>query len=162
MITILLRIIFGFFFMTGLSALIPFVLVLKLPEQISYLGGMLTGDGYFILVVAAVLIFISVFGVFLYRKTWSKTLFSLGLMSFGPGLISLLISFFGKKPLVILLSKIPEYDAVQSLAINYLDRTLPQLWYLTAAYISLGMILIYISYMIEGKDLKRKKSRKIK
>lgn len=138
--SILLRPILAFFYIVGLSFIIPFFLSTSLPEEIA-----VKYNSIFFLIGSIILISISIIGTLFIKETLSKTLKSLAYYSLIPGLLSILTTIFGKD----FLTKIFNSKTLEPIITAYLNARIPKLWFLAVAYISLGIILYFIGEKIK-------------
>jgi len=135
----ILRRIFSFFYVLGLSFIIPFLLATYLPEEMAVKYSSLN-----FLIISVILLSIAVIGTFITREEeLSRTFRSLAFYSLVPGVISLATTVFGKDFLINILTKYNK--ALEPIIIIYINSKITKLWFLTAAYIVLGLILFYIS-----------------
>ncbi len=86
---------------------------------------------------------ISIIGTLYIRESLAKTFKSLAYYSLVPGLLSLLTTIFGKDFLINFLTKYTK--ALEPVVTVYINTKIPKLWFLTIAYLLLGVILYFIA-----------------
>ena len=142
--SIILRPVLAFLYILGLSFIIPYLLSSQLPEEIA-----VKYSSTFFLTGSIILIVISIIITFIIKKEdLGSTLKSLGYYSLVPGILSILTAIFGKELLINFLTKYAT-TALQPVITTYINSKITKLWFLTIAYILLGIIL----YLI-GRKLK--------
>lgn len=138
--SIILRPILAFLYIIGLSFIIPFFISTSLPEEIAA-----KYNSVFFLIGSIILILISIIGTFYIKENLSKTLKSLAYYSLVPGILSILTTVFGKD----FLNNILTSETLQPIITAYLETRVPKLWFLTIAYILLGIILYFMGEKIK-------------
>lgn len=133
--SLILRPILAFLYILGLSFIIPFLLVTKLPEEIA-----VKYNSILFLILSIILLLISVIGTLFIKENLSKTLKSLAYYSLIPGILSLLTTLFGKD----FLTNIFTSKTLEPIITTYINSRVPKLWFLTIAYILLGIILYFL------------------
>ena len=140
---LLLRPVFSFLYIIGLSFIIPYLLSTQLPEE---LATRYSSANF--LIISIILLLTAIIGTFIIREEeLGKTFKSLGFYSLIPGILSVITALFGKDLLINLLTKYNK--AFEPLIISYINSKITKLWFLTAAYIVLGIAFYYI-----GRKLK--------
>ncbi len=125
----------------GLSILILFFLAHDIPQNlvISY-GGRIG-----LLVTALVLAVGGFFAVFIITQDQKKSFRRLAWVTLIPAVLSLAIAIFGKATLLAILERyVFEFKRIEPLVLTYLDRTVPKIQILTAAYLFLGFLFLYV------------------
>lgn len=138
---LILKPVFAFLYILGLSFIIPFLLSIKLPEEI-----VMEYSRYFFnfnyIYVAIILIAISVIGTYYLKMDLGKTCRSLAYYSLVPVFLSLITSIFGKE---LFISFLPEYTKeLEPIIMGYINSKIPKLWILTISYVVLGIVLYFI------------------
>lgn len=136
---------FKFLYFLGLTLILPYIFLVKPTFEIKFL------KPTFILIAAISLILVGVFGVYSNKKSWKKTFFSLGLLTFIPGIIALLIAIYSEEIILALFkSSMINLKQLKPLIDMYLVKKVPRLWIITIFYIVLGIIMF-----LAGRRAKR-------
>jgi len=140
--------VYGWIYFIGLTSLIPFILFNAAPTEL----GIWSGAQEVILTLAILFILGGVYGMGKIHKKKSEAAQALALTTLIPGVISLIVSVLGR-PLVNSLVHllVSDLSNVERLIILYINRVLPQVWFLTFAYISIGGIMYMISKSMSNK-----------
>jgi len=144
-------------YLASLTSLIPFGALLltsrpdRIPDTLQYLPH-----------TALALVGVSVLILFIYYRSFARTLASLGWMTLLPGLASLFFLIFKPEAVLDLLAKLViGFGKVEPLLASYLERTVPKLWIFILGYIALGIVLIYIAGKIEREHALTSTIRKL-
>ena len=137
----IIRYVFKFLYSFGLVFIILFLSATKAPSEFGWWKGTpiaLAGIALFLVVVG-------VFGVyFTCRRSWAKSFRSLGLWTLVPGVIALLISVYGANLIYLYVQKIVKLEVAKAIIDAYIEKRVPKVWILTAAYIFIGVLFYSI------------------
>lgn len=137
--------IFQFFYITGLTFLVIFVATSQAPKEIWFFKN-LTQETF--LYVALALITCSIIGVFSVKRDLGKTFRSLGYCTIIPGLIAAAISFFGKDMVTGIIYRLVIVEQAKPLVDYYLAHSVPNLWFLSAVYVLVGILSFMIGVQL--------------
>ncbi len=141
----IIRYFFKIAYTAGLVFIILFLSTTKAPSEF----GLWKGTPATLAGIASVLVVTGIIGVyFTCRKSFAKTLRSIGLWTLIPGIIALLTSVFGINMIYSLTQKIVSLDVAKPIINSYIDTRVPKVWTLTVVYIFVGLFL-YISGVIK-------------
>lgn len=144
-----IRIVATFVYAFSLSIIVPLALVALFPEYlwppVIYAKS--------VIFLAVGLVFLSAFVLYMHTKSVGLTLFQLGIVTFFPGFLALIFSFFSRD----LVFKFVETYIVQFVVIepyikSYFSLVLPRVIILAIAYLILGGILIYLGVIQLRKE----------
>jgi hypothetical protein len=136
------RLIVSTAYTTGLTLLIPFVVLRLQPADLKIVPG---GASPVLLWVAIGLMV----GAFVLRLcatgSLSDTLKALGMLTFLPGFVGILVTIFGREWLLNhFAATVPRFQEVRPAIELYLDRAVPQVVYLTVGFFVAGVLLIVL------------------
>jgi len=136
-INILVNAVYAF----SLSVLVPLMLMVFFPEQ-------LWPNVFYakpVIFLAVGLVFLSMGLLYIYTGSAGKTFFRLGLVTFLPGFLALVFSFYSKEIVFGMIEKyIGPFYLVEPYLGSYFEMVLPKVLTLAIAYLALGVFLIYI------------------
>ena len=149
----------GYFFkiiyLLGLGSLLLYLLSVDIPRDIQR-----PDSSLWILSLSLLLIGVSIAGVFWSeKKSWKKTLFYLGWMSFFPGVLSLLIIPLGDGFLSGIIAKAALPLNIKTILILSLERTIPRVVGVSIAYLLLSGLLFFGSRSLKKREKPAKKKR---
>ena len=135
------RIIATFVYAFSLSIIIPLALVALFPE---YLWPPVV-YAKSVIFLAVGLVFLSAFVLYMYTKSVGQTLFQLGLVTFFPGFLALIFSFFSRDLVFGFIEKyVLNFVLIEPYIKSYFSLVLPRVIILAIVYLVLGVILIYL------------------
>jgi len=135
--------VFKALYISGLTLLIPALLVLVLPEELAPIA---LASSPVLFAAAAFLIVISVFGLHAHYRTMRSTLLHLGLSTLIPGGLAIAFTLVQREFVFGLAeSYIPGFVAIKPLVIEYVDRSVPKIIALAVAFALLGVVLMWLS-----------------
>ena len=140
---------FRFFYMFGLSLIIPFVLSLALVPETIWRTPINLISG------AIILILIGFWGLLSVEKDLGRTLKFMGLATLIPAFISLFLSLFGEQLILSYLKNIyhvPFTKEILSLIEIYIEKTIPKFGFLTIGYFLLGLLLYVLGIIIRKQN----------
>ena len=127
---------------TGLTLLIPFVLVRLQPPELDLVP---VGTSPVLLWVAIGLMVTALIVRLWATGSLSGSLRALGMLTFLPGFIGILVSIFGREWLLNRFADtVPRFQEVRPAIELYLDRAVPQVVYLTVGFFVAGVLLIFL------------------
>src|SRR3989338_6151020 len=136
----IVRPVLAIMYTAGLGLLIPYLLVLGLPAEVE---GRVPSFSLPLLGGAIALIAIAVFATFLLRDSYRQAVRSIALYSFIPGALAGVVFFYGRDTVM---RSVAQYGSeVEAFVSLYLDSKIPQIGYLAAAYVLVGIALLWLS-----------------
>lgn len=152
LVGLIVRALAGLFYVAGLTVVIPLALFLISPPPDIVAMAYLTA--YF--TAAVVVVLVSVIIIFWWKKSFGKTLKTLGVMTLIPGIIALLFTMYGKEVVLNWFSsRVPNFIHVEPILMRYVDIAVPKLGWLTFVYIVLGVGLFVWGMRHQEKVFKR-------
>ncbi|HIH38798.1 hypothetical protein J4460_03400 [Candidatus Woesearchaeota archaeon] len=136
---IILDYVYTSLYLTGLTTLLVFILVRELPENLYNISA----PPRTLLILSLLCILLGLWGTTLLRERLHKAFLRLGLATFIPGIISLIIARNGIDFLLKYIEKVPESKMLVS---YYIEHTVPHMLGITLGYLIVGSILIYLSF----------------
>jgi hypothetical protein len=127
---------------TGLTLLIPYVVLRLQPAELRLVP---VGLSPVLLWVA-----IGLMAIALVVRLWatgslSGSLRALGVLTFVPGFVGILFTLFGRETLLARFAEtVPRFQDVRPAVELYLDRAVPQVFYLTVGFFVAGTALILL------------------
>lgn len=137
------------FYISGLSLVVPVLFLLFVPHQL------LAAVAYArpILFSSAALVLVSVIVLYVYNESVGRTFFSLGVATFVPGLIALLFSIYNKEIIFAFIENyIAGFEMIEPVINSYLEHALPTVWIVTAVYLAVGFVFIYVGLRCLRKE----------
>jgi hypothetical protein len=127
---------------TGLTLLIPFVVLRLQPEDLKLVP---VGTSPMLLWVAIGLLVVAFIVRLWATGSLSDTLKGLGFLTFLPGFVGILVWLFGRDWLLNrFATTVPTFEEVRPAIELYLDRAVPQVAYLTVGFFVAGVLLLVI------------------
>jgi hypothetical protein len=127
---------------TGLTLLIPFVVLRLQPADLHLVP---VGMSPVLLWVAIGLMTAALVVRLWVTHSLSDSLKALGLLTFLPGFIGLLAAIFGREWLLTRFAEtVPRFQEVRPAVELYLDRAVPQVVYLTVGFFVAGVLLLVL------------------
>ena len=127
---------------TGLTLLIPFVLLRIQPPDLKLVP---VGTSPMLLWVAIGLMAAALIVRLWATRSLSGSLRALGMLTFLPGFIGILFSIFGREWLLSQFADtVPRFQEVRPAIELYLDRAVPQVIYLTVGFFVAGALLLIL------------------
>lgn len=146
------RLFVGAVYPTGLTLLIPLVLVRLAPASLDVAPA---GSARALAWAAGVMVAASLLVSLSYTRSLAGSLKSLGRLTFAPGLLGLVFSVSGREAVLAYLGRtLPRFAEVEGLVALYLDRAVPSVRYLTVGFFVVGALLLFA-----GRQLDRSGSR---
>jgi len=145
----------GLFYLTALSALIPFGALL-ITSGFSHIPAHLQNFP----ITALILIGVSVIVLVLHYRSVAHTLAALGWMTFMPGLGGVFFLAFGSEKVFAWLAKIFVGSALEPF-IAAVYKALPQVWLFVIGYVIIGYIFIHIAGKIDREHALASQLRKL-
>jgi hypothetical protein len=135
---------------TGLTLLIPFVLLRLQPEELRMVP---VGTSPVLLWLAIGLMTVALVVRLWMTRSLSGSLRALGLLTFIPGFIGILFAIFGREMLMArFATTIPRFAEVRPAIELYLDRVVPQVLYLTIGFFVAGVLLIFLGGKLAPRE----------
>ncbi len=136
-----IRIVATFVYAFSLSIITPLALVALFPEYlwppVIYAKS--------VIFLAVGLVFLSAFVLFIHTKSIGSTLFQLGIVTFVPGFLALIFSFFSREIVFGFIEKyIVQFAVIEPYIQSYFSLVLPRVLLMAIVYLVLGGILIYL------------------
>ena len=127
---------------TGLTLLIPFVLLRIQPAELKLVP---VGTSPVLLWVAIGLMAAALIVRLWVTRSLSGSLKALGMLTFLPGFLGILFSLFGREWLLNQFADtVPRFQEVRPAIDLYLDRAVPQVVYLTVGFFVAGVLLLVL------------------
>jgi hypothetical protein len=127
---------------TGLTLLIPFVVLRLQPEDVKLVPA---GASPVLLWVAVGLMAAALLVRLAVTRSLSDTLKALGMLTFLPGFIGIVAAIFGRDWLLARFAgTVPRFQEVRPAVELYLDRAVPQVVYLTVGFFLAGVLLLVL------------------
>jgi hypothetical protein len=127
---------------TGLTLLIPFVVLRLQPEDLKLVP---VGTSPALLWIAIGLMTAAFVVRLVVTRSLSGTLKALGMLTFLPGFVGILVAIFGREWLFgHFASTVPRFEEVRPAVELYLDRVVPQVVYLTLGFFVAGVLLLVL------------------
>ncbi len=127
---------------TGLTLLIPFVLLRIQPAELKLVP---VGTSPVLLWVAIGLMVAALVVRLWATRSLSDSLKALGMLTFLPGFIGILFTLFGREWLLNRFADtVPRFQEVRPAIELYLDRAVPQVVYLTVGFFVAGVLLLVL------------------
>ena len=141
------RFIVAIVYVGGLSLLIPAAFLYVFPPELKILAPTTSPT---ILWTAVIMVLAGFFITLYHTKTIAKAFKSLGRITFIPGMIGLVMSFFGRDLVLLYLAgTVPGFTRIQMMLTAYLDNAVPRVRYLTLSFFVLGIVLWLIGDKLE-------------
>jgi hypothetical protein len=135
---------------TGLTLLIPFVVVRLQPEELRLVP---VGTSPVLLWLAIGLMTAALVVRLWMTGSLSDSLRALGLLTFLPGFIGILFAIFGREMLIARFAEtVPRFTEVRPAIELYLDRVVPQVLYLTVGFFVAGVLLIFLGGKLTPRE----------
>lgn len=131
-------------YLTGLALLFP-VAVRSLETNVSPWN-----SSKMVLILAITLIVVGAVVLWRAKESISSTLKSLGLLTFIPGFIFLLVTIFGKESIVNTGIGITGYSTVGTVINAYISHGVPELAIVASLYVSSGSLLYWVGNKMES------------
>ena len=148
--------IFRIIYLLGLGSFLLYIFSTGVPSDTRY-----SYTSTWILTMAILLITISIIGVFwTERKSWKKTLFYLGLMSFIPGILSVILISLGGEIIPHIIWRLSFPGQLGKVILLWLERSIPKAIGVSVIYIAIGGCLLLASRLIKKKK-KRIKTKNL-
>jgi hypothetical protein len=127
---------------TGLTLLIPFIVLRLQPADLK----LVPVEAPPMLLWIAIGLMTAAFVVrLLVTRSLSETLRALGMLTFLPGFVGILVAIFGRDWLFgHFASTVPRFEEVRPAVELYLDRVVPQVVYLTVGFFVAGVLLLVL------------------
>ena len=138
---------FRFFYILGITLLIPFIFSLALEPQNIWQAPIN------LIIESSILISIGFFGLFWREQNLGKTLRFIGFATLIPAFISLFLFLFGEQLILIYLKNIhhlPFEEETFSFLKFYIEKTIPKFGLLTIGYLLFGFLFYFT-----GRKIKR-------
>jgi len=146
---LLLRFFAHFCYILGLSVIIPLVFLFFLPEKL-WTPVVYAKPVFY---VAVFLVIFSAVILYFLKGSVGKAFFSLGLMTFIPGTLSLLFSIYNEEIVFgVIKQYVAQFDLVQPLVESYLEHIIPAVWGITVAYLGIGILLLWVGVTFLRKE----------
>ena len=127
---------------TGLTLLIPFVVLRLQPEDLKLVP---VGASPVLLWVAIGLMTTAFVVRLVVTRSLSDTLKALGMLTFLPGLVGIVVTIFGREWLLNRFADtVPRFQEVRPAVEVELDRAVPQVVYLTVGFFVAGVLLLVL------------------
>ena len=127
---------------TGLTLLIPFVVLRVQPAELKLVPVAMSPVLLWVasgLMTAALVVRLWV------TRSLSGSLKALGLLTFLPGFIGIFVTLFGRETLLSRLAQtLPRFQEARPVIEHYLDRAVPQVLYLTVGFFVAGALLLLL------------------
>ena len=127
---------------TGLTLLIPFVLLRIQPAELELVP---VGTSPVLLWLAIGLMAAALIVRLWVTRSLSGSLKALGMLTFLPGFLGILFTLFGREWLLNrFAATVPRFQEVRPAIDLYLDRVVPQVVYLTVGFFVAGVVLLVL------------------
>jgi hypothetical protein len=127
---------------TGLTLLIPFVVLRVQPAELKLVP---VGTSPVLLWLAIGLMAAAFIVRLWVSRSLSRSLKALGFLTFLPGFVGTVVALFGRDWLVNrLATTVPKFEEVRPAVELYLDRVVPQVAYLTVGFFAAGALLLVL------------------
>jgi len=141
------RVFISVVYITGLTLLIPLVFLYIFPDQVE---GLVLAPSPVILWLSLAMVAAGFIVTLWHTKSLGGSLKSLGRITFVPGLIGLVFSFFGRDTMLLYLAgTLPKFQQAQPLLETYLDNAVPRVRFLTFSLFILGALLWFVGDKLE-------------
>lgn len=148
----LVRHIWGFFFVSGLSIFIPWLASINLPTALETLK---VASTQVLLLSAIAMTVIGVIGSYATAKNTGQMLKWMGLYTLIPGLLGVAFSAVNKQVVYARAEHLfPAFDQIKPAVDAYLGHTIPKLFMLTIVFSLIGLYLFW-----KGWQLSRQQQR---
>lgn len=132
---------FRFFYITGLTLIIPYLFTSDIPEEFWFFSN-LTQETF--LYISIGLIVISLIGMFWAKGNLGRALRSMGYMTLIPGGIAMIVALYGEQVIMRLFEGFAWFEKARPVIGYYLLHSVPKLWMLTISYIVIGVVLFFV------------------
>ena len=127
---------------TGLTLLIPLVVLRAQPADLQLVPA---GTSPALLWISIGLMATALLVRLWATRSLGRSLRALGLLTFLPGFVGILVTLFGREALLNRLAEtLPRFQEVRPAVELYLDRAVPQVLYLTVGFFVAGALLILL------------------
>jgi hypothetical protein len=135
---------------TGLTLLIPYVVLRLQPEDLKLVPVGMSP----VLLWIAIGLMVTALGVRLWATgSLSGSLRALGFLTFLPGFLGILFALFGREKLLERFAEtVPRFQDARPAIELYLDRAVPQVVYLTVGFFVAGVVLILLGSRLAPRD----------
>lgn len=131
-------------YLVGLALLFP-IAVSSLESHTS-----LWSNSQATLIIAGTLIIVGAFVLWRAKESFSTTLKSLGILTFIPGFVFLLVTLFGREKVVGIGQSVTGWSAAGTVMNTYISHGIPELAIVASLYIASGSIVYWIGNKLES------------